>query len=283
LVFDAAGNLYGATLFGGGFGTCDQNIYLYCGTVFELSPSKQQTTAWTEKVLYSFKSGTDGANPNGGLVLDGNSAVYGTTYFGGNATGECKGGTAGTGCGTVFKLRAPDGKGKRTEKVLHRFNGEDGANPAVGVVSDTVDHLYGTTYAGGNNGWGTVFGLSGTSGKSRTWTETTLYRFDDGADGASPLAGLIFDGRGNLYGAAYSGSGTSRYGNVFRLRPSVRKGQGWTFSVLRGLGEGSPDSAQPAATPVFDKVGSLYSTTKYGGTGQGCGFGGCGTVFVVSP
>lgn len=84
LVFDSAGNLYGATEFGGGFGTCDQGIYLYCGAVFELSPPKTRGGKWTEKVLHGFKGGTDGANPNGGLALDSKGAVYGTSFSGGN-------------------------------------------------------------------------------------------------------------------------------------------------------------------------------------------------------
>ena len=71
LVFDKAGNLYGATLFGGGKGTtCDSLYGGQCGTVFKLSPPKTKGGKWTEKVLHRFAGGTDGANPNGGLVLD---------------------------------------------------------------------------------------------------------------------------------------------------------------------------------------------------------------------
>jgi hypothetical protein len=84
LVFDSAGNLYGATYYGGGFGVCNQGIYPYCGTIFKLSPPKTKGGAWKEKVLYSFKSGTDGADPNGSLVFDQKGALYGTTFFGGN-------------------------------------------------------------------------------------------------------------------------------------------------------------------------------------------------------
>ena len=70
LVFDSAGNLYGATVFGGGKGTTCDPFYQYCGAVFELSPPKTKRGMWTEKVLHAFASGTDGASPNGGLVLD---------------------------------------------------------------------------------------------------------------------------------------------------------------------------------------------------------------------
>jgi len=138
------------TYYGGGFGVCDQGIYPYCGTVFELSPPKTKGGVWTEKVLYSFKSGTDGANPNGNLVFDKKGAIYGTTFFGGNQ--GCKQ-DAGVGCGTVFKL-SPPAKTRHAwgYEVLHRFNngvGEGGENPAAGVVLDTKGTIYGTTLAGG--------------------------------------------------------------------------------------------------------------------------------------
>jgi hypothetical protein len=107
LVFDSAGNLYGATTFGGGKGTTCNNFYQYCGVVFELSPSKTKGGKWTEKVLHSFAGGTDGANPNGGLALDGEGNVYGTTYAGGN-----------TDWGTAFELKPPNLKsGVWTEKI----------------------------------------------------------------------------------------------------------------------------------------------------------------------
>lgn len=128
LVFDKAGNLYGATLFGGGKGTnCGNSLYPNCGTIFELSPPKQKGGAWSEKVLYSF-SGTqafsidgDGAEPNGGLLIDDTGAIYGTTGYGGSA-GVCQ---PRGGCGTVFELIPPREQGGGwTESVLHRFLGQ---------------------------------------------------------------------------------------------------------------------------------------------------------------
>jgi hypothetical protein len=70
LVSDNQGNLYGATYFGGGLGQCDAGIYPHCGTVFELSPPSTNGGVWTEKVLYSFVNGPNGAQPNGSLVFD---------------------------------------------------------------------------------------------------------------------------------------------------------------------------------------------------------------------
>src|SRR3984957_15656583 len=92
LVFDKNGNLYGATQFGGGKGTtCNQYFDGNCGTVFKLSPPKRKGGKWTEKILHSFAGGTDGANPNGYLVLDGSGDVYGLTFSGGDQTCHCYG------------------------------------------------------------------------------------------------------------------------------------------------------------------------------------------------
>jgi hypothetical protein len=114
LVFDGAGNLYGATKFGGGKGINCNDLYGYCGTIFELSPAKASVSGeWREKILHSFggiAAGSamgDGAEPNGALVFDRSGNVYGTTYFGGNGAGLCNGGVGGTGCGTVFELTPP--------------------------------------------------------------------------------------------------------------------------------------------------------------------------------
>jgi hypothetical protein len=104
-----------------------------------------------------------------------------------------------------------------------------------------------------------------------------LYLFTDGSDGAYPMAGLIFDTSGNLYGTALGGEIPG--GVVFRLKPPKR-GKAWPFTVLYNL-TGSPDGAHPTASLSFDSKGNLYSTTQWGGTGQ-CQ-GGCGTVFEVSP
>jgi hypothetical protein len=79
LIFDSEGNLYGATMFGGGQGTACDPFYQYCGAVFKLSPPKTKGGKWAEHVLHSFAGGTDGANPKGSLVLDNKGAIYGTT------------------------------------------------------------------------------------------------------------------------------------------------------------------------------------------------------------
>jgi len=275
LVFDDAGNLYGATIFGGGKGTTCDPFYQYCGAVFELSPPKSKGGKWREKVLHGFKSGTDGASPNGGLVLDTKGAIYGTTFGGGNEVGECGAG----GCGTAFKLTPPIKKGGAwTERVLYRFSVQDGAAPAAGVIFGGDGNLYGTAYAGANSGNGVVFELRRPSGNVHSWTEAILYRFTDGDDGTSPEASLIFDVGGNLYGTALGGR--THRGVVFRLRPPKRANS-WLLTVLYNF-TGVPDGDHPVASLIFDGRENLYSTTGWGGAGQSCQ-GGCGAVFEVSP
>ncbi len=285
LTFDGKGNIYGATYYGGGYGSCNAPYYQHCGTVYELSPPKTKGGKWTEKVLYSFKGvkdgqqSGDGANPNGGLVLDGKGAIYGTTYFGGNnQKGQCEGGVGGTGCGVVFSLHQEGGKW--TETLVHRFDGQDGSNCAAGVVFDGNGNLYGTTFYGPQSGFGLIFEIEKPT-KTRSWTEAVLYQFRDGNDGANPAASLVFDAHGNLYGTAYRGLGESEYGDVFRLNPAGGE-ISWDLSVLFGFNiHAGP--GQPMAGLSFDRAGNLYSTSQYGGTGTNCGSGACGTVFEVSP
>jgi uncharacterized repeat protein (TIGR03803 family) len=281
LVFDSAGNLYGATTFGGGFGTTCNAFYQYCGAVFELSPPKTKGGKWTEKLLHGFRSGTDGANPNGGLVLDSKGNVYGTTFGGGNEIGQCGAG----GCGTAFELKPPTQKGGAwTEKVLHRFNynTSDASNPMAGFVMDLKGNLYGTSMSGGPGPGGTVFRLSPSSKKSGTWIETILHGFNGNTGGYDPEGALIFDSAGNLYGTTYTGSGESAGGNIFRMKPPILERRTWTLSALHTF-TGNPDGNGPTAAPIFDKLGNLYSTTQYGGTASGCSFTGCGVVFEILP
>ncbi len=286
LVFDKKGNLYGATNFGGGKGTTCNGYYGgNCGTVFKLSPPKQKGGAWTEKILHSFAGVAngqqvgDGADPNGELILDSKGAVYGTTYFGGSVKGECSGG----GCGTVFKLVPPTKKanGAWKERVLWRFNGSDGGGPGTGagVVFGPKGDLFGTTIGGGIDGLGVAFELR--TGKSHSWTETMLHRFDNGSDGLNPQAGLVLDASGNLYGTDIGGKPTPR-GVVYRLKAPARQGGAWEETTLYSF-TGGADGSDPTAGLVFDKVGNLYSTTQSGGTGTNCNYGGCGTVFEISP
>jgi hypothetical protein len=163
-----------------------------------------------------------------------------------------------------------------TEKVLHRFNPANSyeAWPMAGLIFDNNGQLFGTTHED------TVFRLSLNSRRPGSWSETILYSFKGTGASYALDAPLIFDVAGSLYTTAYVGSGGSADGNVFRLRPPSGNRKSWTIDVLYSFG-GSPDGALPSAGLIFDKHGSLYSTTQAGGTGQACQ--GCGTVYEVYP
>jgi uncharacterized repeat protein (TIGR03803 family) len=182
------GSLYGTT-FGG-------PARLYGGTVF-------QVTVTTP--LYTFTGGADGSQPLAGLIGDGEGNLYGTAADGGSLS-------FGNGNGVVFKFNVDSGE----ETVLYTFTGPDGSTPAGALVRDAEGNLYGTTLLGGANGYGTVFELDTGGGL------TTLYSFTGGADGASPFAGLVLDGSGNLWGVTSAGGSAADpggYGTVFEIVP----------------------------------------------------------------
>jgi uncharacterized repeat protein (TIGR03803 family) len=242
---DATGNLYGTASAGGSSGS---------GVVFELTTSGQET------VLHSFTGGTDGAEPEGRLVMDKAGNLYGTTYSGGASN-----------AGTVFKVTR---KGK--EKVLHSFAGgaADGANPVAGLTVDSAGNLYGTTTAGGSSGNGTVFKVAVPTVAGGAWTEEVLYSFGAGYDGTIPIAGVTLDASGHLYGTTSAG-GTYDYGTVFELTPSTPS---WTEKILHNFEMGS-DGGVPYAGLVLGSKGSLYGAATEGGEG---GTNGGGTVFELT-
>jgi uncharacterized repeat protein (TIGR03803 family) len=146
LVRDQAGNLYGTTAQGGKYG-CG---YVGCGAVFRLS--RDSHGGWKETVLHSFKPGKNGSTPIGGVALDKEGNLYGATAGGG--IGTCSGG-----CGVVFKL-TPRSNGVWTYTVVHRFTGQDGANPVAAVTLDEKGNIYGTTWIQGPAGDGVVFEIT---------------------------------------------------------------------------------------------------------------------------
>jgi uncharacterized repeat protein (TIGR03803 family) len=133
------GTPYGTT-FAGGKSGCQNNFG--CGIVYSI------TTSGSEKVLYRFKGGSDGGNPEASL-LEMNGTLYGTTAFGGT-----------NGLGTIFSFSTSGG-----EQILHSFDGSDGADPRTDLT-EVNGTLYGTTYRGGyekgcgGTGCGTVFALT---------------------------------------------------------------------------------------------------------------------------
>jgi uncharacterized repeat protein (TIGR03803 family) len=194
VTFDAAGNLYGTTYYGGT--GCQA-----CGTVFELSPTAGGR--YTESILHNFTDdGTDGGRPFAGVAIDAAGNLYGATYVGGAGS-----------LGIVYELTP--GAGNWTETILHAFvNDGDGILPAISLIFDAAGNLYGTTSEGGI-GNGTLYKL--TAGAGGSWTYASYFVFD-GTDGAFPNSLLAFDTAGNLYGAT-SGGGTGGSGVVYQIQP----------------------------------------------------------------
>jgi uncharacterized repeat protein (TIGR03803 family) len=264
VIFDQAGNLYGTTQGGGPAGA---------GTVFKLTPTSYAT-------LYSFclfKNCNDGSLPLAGLIFDQAGNLYGTTAEGGSTS-------CGPRCGVVFQL-SPSANGIWTEKVLRRFNGGDGANPQASLIFDAAGNLYGTTSKGGANGAGTVFRLIPTA--TGNWNEQVLHHFTGGKDGGQPMAGLVFDQAGSLYGTTMqggvlSGCNGSGCGVVFKLAQNSK--QVWVEQVLHRFTGG--DGAQPFAGVILDQAGNLYGTTFSGGELKACVVSGqpsgCGVVFKLA-
>ncbi len=236
VVRDAAGNLYGTTYYGGTSGY---------GTVFQVDKKG------TETVLHNFTNGTDGGYPIAGLIRDEAGNLYGTTSSGGAHN-----------LGTVFKVNR-----KGTETVLHSFAGgsTDGCDPYQGVIQDKAGNFYGTTYACGASGGGTVFKLS------KQGTLTLLHNFAGGpSDGTAPLYGsLLMDKTGNLYGVTEVG-GTAGQGVLYKVNT---KG---TVRVLHNFVNAPTDGCYPLGSVTMDKMNNIYGTTK------SCGTSGAGVVWKVN-
>jgi uncharacterized repeat protein (TIGR03803 family) len=287
VVFDTAGNLYG---------TADGGLH-GCGIVYKLTPT--QNGSWTETIIHqfdAFEGHNDGCEPVGSLIFDKAGNLYGTTSQGGGGTTDtfCT-----NGCGTVFKL-TPNKDGSWTESILHALHqggggSPDGQNPFDSVVFDNAGNLYGTTLAGGPDDLGTVFKLTpATSGK---WTETLLFKFHDlvnnPPDGANPMAGVVLDPSGNLYGTTLGGGGAlGGGGTVFKLTAGAtgkfKESVIHRFSLSKS---GFQDGMIPAGGLIMDSAGNLFGTTFLGGghnepvcqiDGQQV-FEGCGTIFKLTP
>lgn len=265
LILDSWGNLYGTTPNGGSYGY---------GVVFELSPT---FAGWVNAVLYSFCESTcpQGSSPQSALIFDSDGNLYGTTAAGGTY-----------GSGTVFEL-SPASSGGWTESVLYSFcataNCADGAHPTASVIFGERGKLYGTTSAGGQNlcngsGCGVVFELQ--RNDNGQWSENVLYAFTGGNDGGSPIAGLVSDSFGHLYGTTWLG-GAQSSGVVFELTPVSGA---WEQSVLHPFCSAAScsDGAYPWAPLILGPDGSLYGTTTAGGK-QSFAVGlGYGVVFKLA-
>jgi uncharacterized repeat protein (TIGR03803 family) len=200
--------------------------------------------------------------------MDAAGNLYGTAEAAGDMT-AC----GSSGCGIVFEL--VNSNSGYTEEVLHAFTGADGSTPSAGLIFDGSGNLYGTTQAGGTSGDGTIFELVNSSSG---YTENVLYSFQgpSGSDGQTPVAGLLMDASGNLYGTTKlggTGCAPNGCGTVFELANSSAT---YTEKVLHSFGA-LGDGANPDGSLVLDSAHNLYGTTFAGGAFH------AGSTFKVDP
>ena len=222
--------------------------------------------------LYSFAGGSDGANPQAGVVVGANGALYGTTLA--DNPGKA---------GTLFELTPPSVTGKAwNEQILVTFPASKatGGRPA-GDLLFYNGALVDTTYNGGVSSHGSAVAMRPST--SGPWTVSDLHDFVGGAqpgDGSEPQAGMVLSAQGTLYGTTQQGGLYSRGtfagpGTVFYLAPPATPDGSWSEGLLHNFSGGS-DGADPEAPLVMDVRGHLYGTAYSGGSGDG-------TVFELTP
>lgn len=242
---DVKGQFFGTTVLGGSASA---------GTIYQLNPA-----TGAETVLYNFQGGSDGWEPQAGLVYN-NGELFGTTGWGGNPP-NC---LNQVGCGVVFRFDIKSGK----ETVLYTFSGgTDGATPTPGNLVYLNGKLYGMTMDGGASGLGAVYAVD-----AKTGSETVLHSFSGGTDGAYPQSGLIY-ANGMLYGATMSGgnNGCGAYGGcgtAFAIDP-----KSGAETILHTFTD-NPDAALPWGHLVYNN-GTLYGAAYGGGTR------GIGSIFSI--
>jgi uncharacterized repeat protein (TIGR03803 family) len=247
-VFDRHGNLFGTILCSFDCGG------LLNGNVYELMP--ESNGSWQYQSIYSANGDCEPCwvafDPAGRLFVSSQNQAY-------------------RGDGVVFSL-APLSIFAWYQLFIYGFTGgSDGGNPAGPLVFDRSGGLYGATNAGGSNGLGVIYKLKQNTGGVR-WTQSVLYSFQGGTDGATPLAGPVFGADGNLYGTTAQG-GTPGAGIVYKL---TRNPNGtWTETVLYSF-QGNGDASGPNSAVSFDNAGNLYGTAG-GGAYQH------GAVFKLAP
>lgn len=265
LVQGGDGDFYGTTYAGGAGNNCGTGTG--CGTVFKITAGGELTT------LHSFcieKNCPDGASPLAGLALGIDGNFYGTTQFGGAATGTVA--PCGEfGCGTAFKI-TPEGK----LTTLHSFDYTDGYSPEALLLQATDGDFYGTTPMGGEFGAGTVFKIT-PEGEL-----TTLHSFctqvnneENCTDGNDSTAGLVQATDGDFYGTTTAG-GAHGYGSIFKITPEGALTTLHSFCAGLNVEGSCIDGSAPSAALIQATNGTLYGTTSTGGAH------GDGTIFSLS-
>ena len=274
VTMDRAGNLYGTTQYGG-----DESCNLQrfggggpppgCGVIYKL---RKAGSGWVLNPVYIFPAQQQHYLPSypGELAIGPNGSLYGIT----NLNGEYDNGVV---FNTVPAPSAPSTVfAQWNYNVLYQFTGgNDGGNPtrSVPLLFDAAGNIYGAATYGGPANSGVVYELTPSGGG---WTESVLYSFTGGSDGAH-LRGISFDGEGNILGvAAYGGNKDCGFGygcgTVYELTPSQT---GWTETTLHTFQQGI-DGGWPGPL-LRDKAGNLYGITEDYGPDNG------GTVWEMSP
>ena len=172
-------------------------------------------------------------------------------------------------------LIAPKRASSQTEAVIHAFqstNKYDGFSPNAPLIADPSGALYGTTYSGGQHGWGTVFKLTPPQAPGGVWTQNVIYSFTGGTDGGSPSSGALLLKGGALYGTTAEG-GANNVGVVFELSP----GKPWVETVLYSFTSSGGNGYAPSSGLTQGSKGTLYGTTFHGGAHKQ------GVVYRLSP
>lgn len=253
--YDGASPLFASTVSGGTGGTQP------AGVVFKLEPVNNR---WRQRVLYNFCTAltndcADGGFPYGPPVMDRTGRLFGTTSEGGGPSGG----------GNVYSLSGT------TESVVYDFcttiieNCDDGIEPMAPVFLDNFGRIVGTTFSGGANGPvgdGTLFAVNGAG-------EQVLYSFcskRNCADGVRPIAGVIEDSDGNIFGVSAQGGNDTGGGLAFEFASGSLK-------ILHKFGseDGGTDGCTPIGALIMDAAGNLYGTTS------ACGANSGGTVFEL--
>lgn len=239
------------------------------GAMFRLSPVKGKIGLWRNFGRFP----GDGSDPQAGLMEDKNGSIWGTTASGGTNTTCVLTGIPG--CGTVFKWA------RNGYFIVHSFGASstDGVYPQSGLMQDANGNIWGTTPGGGtspdslcgNYGCGIVFEIAANG------TYSIVHNFGaNDTDGAGPVAGLMQDPNGNIWGTT-EGGGAFGDGTVFEIAING------TYSVVHSFGgPANADGANPFGGLIQDKNENIWGTTNEGGVGNDCGAGNCGTVFEIA-
>jgi uncharacterized repeat protein (TIGR03803 family) len=278
LAIDAAGNLYGTTVYGGNGPCTVLAVVIGCGVAFELSPPAVPGGSWTESVLYNFQYGSDSGAPRAALIFDHAGNLYGT------ASGSGFDNTFNN-AGSVFEISPPTlPGGSWSETTLFSFPlAIQGIWPFARLAFDASGNLYGTAYTGGNRscigalGCGVVFQLAPPSLPGGDWTETVLHTFAGGnSDGGDPAGGVAVNPSGMVVGTTSKSGSSADGGTVFALRPPSTAGGAWTYQTIHVFGS-TGDGADPRADVIWGAGRTIYGTTTAGGSLNN------GVVFAITP